>query len=154
MDKLPWIQANSTYTPHLEMSCNLGVPGSNPGGGFRINLEDFMLKKIAVMFCVLFVGSTAVLFSSGKKEENLLDNQRSVSVVIRHCTSWAYKTTAARLAEEIKKELDLHVDMKPGEFHSFDVLVDDKLIFSKFEEGRFPEPEEIIETIRSYLENQ
>ena len=68
-------------------TCNLGIRGSNPRGGFAIILEDFMLKKIAVMFCVLVVGSTAVLFSSGEKEENLLDDQRSVSVVIRHCTS-------------------------------------------------------------------
>jgi len=46
-----------------------------------------MLKKIAVMFCVLFVGSNAVLFSSGENEEKVSDSPRSVSVVIQHCTS-------------------------------------------------------------------
>jgi len=49
--------------------------------------EVVMLKKIAVMFCVLFVGSTAVLFSSGVNEEKVSDSPRSVSVVIQHCTS-------------------------------------------------------------------
>ena len=58
------------------------------------------------------------------------------------------------MAAEIEKELNIDVELKPGELHSFDVLVDDKMIFSKFEEGRFPEPEEIIEVIRSYLENR
>ena len=58
---------------------------------------------------------------------------------------------AARLAEEIKKELDIDVELKPGELHSFDVFVNDKLIFSKFEADRFPEPEEIIAIIRTYL---
>jgi selT/selW/selH-like putative selenoprotein len=56
------------------------------------------------------------------------------------------------LAEEIRKELDVKVELKPGEFHSFDVFVDGNLIFSKFKEDRFPEPEEVIELIRPYLE--
>jgi selT/selW/selH-like putative selenoprotein len=55
------------------------------------------------------------------------------------------------LAEEIKKEFDVEVELKPGEFHSFDVFVDGSLIFSKSKEGRFPEPEEIIKLIRTYL---
>jgi selT/selW/selH-like putative selenoprotein len=58
------------------------------------------------------------------------------------------------LAEEIKKELNIDVELKNGELHSFDVLVDGKLVFSKFEEDRFPEPEEIVDSIRAYLENQ
>jgi selT/selW/selH-like putative selenoprotein len=55
------------------------------------------------------------------------------------------------LAEAIEKELHIAVELKPGELHSFDVLVDGKMIFSKFEEDRFPEPEEIIAGIRAYL---
>jgi len=110
-----------------------------------------MQKKIALLFVLLSLGSVAVLFPSGKNEEKVLENPRSVSVVIQHCTSWAYKSTAARLAEEIKKELNIDVELKPGELHSFDVYVDDKMIFSKFEEDRFPEPEEIIASIRTYL---
>jgi selT/selW/selH-like putative selenoprotein len=58
------------------------------------------------------------------------------------------------LAAEIKTELSIDVDLKPGELHSFDVLVEDKMIFSKFEENRFPEPEEIIEIIRTYLDQE
>jgi selT/selW/selH-like putative selenoprotein len=56
------------------------------------------------------------------------------------------------LAEEIEKALDLEVELEPGELHSFDVLVDGKVIFSKSREGRFPEPEEIIQTIRNCLD--
>jgi selT/selW/selH-like putative selenoprotein len=55
------------------------------------------------------------------------------------------------LAEEIKKELNIDVELKNGKLHSFDVLVDGNLVFSKFEEDRFPEPEEIIASIRTYL---
>jgi selT/selW/selH-like putative selenoprotein len=58
------------------------------------------------------------------------------------------------LADEIEKELAVKVELEPGDFHSFDVLVDDNLIFSKFAEDRFPEPEEIIALIRVYLEQE
>jgi len=46
-----------------------------------------MQKKIALLFCLLSLGSVAVLFPSGEDEEKLLENPRSVSVVIQHCTS-------------------------------------------------------------------
>lgn len=110
-----------------------------------------MQKKIALLFCLLSLGSAAVLFPSGENEEKALEKPGRVSVVIQHCTSWAYKSTAARLAEEIKKELDIDVELKSGKLHSFDVIVDGNLVFSKFEEDRFPEPEEIIASIRTYL---
>jgi selT/selW/selH-like putative selenoprotein len=58
------------------------------------------------------------------------------------------------LAEEIEKEFATEVELEPGEFHSFDVLVDGNLIFSKSEAGRFPEPEEIFELIRAYLDRK
>jgi len=80
-------QAKSTYMPHLDMSCYIGVRGSKPRGGFAVILEVFMLKRIALLFCLLSLGSTAVLFPSGESEEKVLDKPRSVSVVIQHCTS-------------------------------------------------------------------
>jgi selT/selW/selH-like putative selenoprotein len=58
------------------------------------------------------------------------------------------------LAVEIEKVFAADVELEPGEFHSFDVLVDGNLIFSKFEEDRFPEPEEIVELIRAYLDQK
>jgi selT/selW/selH-like putative selenoprotein len=58
------------------------------------------------------------------------------------------------LAEAIENELDVEVELKSGEHHSFDVLIDDVVIFSKFEEERFPEAEEIIRLIREYQEDE
>jgi hypothetical protein len=56
------------------------------------------------------------------------------------------------LAEEIEKAFTAEVELAPGEFHSFDVLVDDTVIFSKFEEQRLPETAEVIERIQAYLD--
>ena len=58
------------------------------------------------------------------------------------------------MADEIEDALDVEVEFEKGEPHSFDVLVDGELIFSKAEEGRFPEAEEIIELIRAYLDQE
>ena len=68
-----------------------------------------------------------------------------------------YNTEAASLAEEIAAEfaeiedLELIIERRDGELHSFDVFVEDKLIFSKFEEGRFPNTKEIVDYIIEYL---
>ena len=56
------------------------------------------------------------------------------------------------MADEIENALGVEVELENGEPHSFDVLVDGELIFSKSEEGRFPEGKEIIELIRPYLD--
>ena len=61
---------------------------------------------------------------------------------------------AVRLAAEIEKELDAEVSLVPGELHSFDVLVNDEMIFSKFEENRFPESGEVIELIQAFLDQE
>ena len=71
-----------------------------------------------------------------------------------------YNTDAARLAEEVTaslaeiEDLELIIERQDGELHSFDVLLDDKLIFSKFEEGRFPNTEEIVDYIIEYLNKE
>jgi selT/selW/selH-like putative selenoprotein len=46
------------------------------------------------------------------------------------------------VADELKKQ-GVEVELIEGSNGIFDVKVDSKLIFSKFETGRFPEPGEI-----------
>ena len=38
--------------------------------------------------------------------------------------------------------------MEPGDHGIFDVMVDDKLVFSKETEGRFPEGAEIVDRLK------
>lgn len=58
------------------------------------------------------------------------------------------------MAEEIEKELALEVELRPGDYHSFDVLVEEEVIFSKFEEDRFPKAGEIIQLIQAFLDRE
>jgi len=52
------------------------------------------------------------------------------------------------LAAEIKKEFAIDSQLVRGSGGIFDVSVDNKRIFSKKEEGRFPSEKEIIDKLR------
>jgi selT/selW/selH-like putative selenoprotein len=51
------------------------------------------------------------------------------------------------LAAKIKKATGLDASLQRGQSGQFDVLVDDKLIYSRFETGRFPEEEDILKIL-------
>ena len=67
-----------------------------------------------------------------------------MKVSIEYCNMWNYYPTAARLAADIKKELDVDVDFISSGGGVFEVRKDDTLIFSKKALGRFPTTEEIL----------
>jgi len=52
------------------------------------------------------------------------------------------------LAAEIKKELGVEPKLIRGGGGIFDVMVENKKIFSKHDEGRFPEEKEILAQLR------
>ena len=56
---------------------------------------------------------------------------------------------ASGLAAEIKQALDVDTELVVGSRGAFDVVANGELIFSKQQEHRFPEPEEIIGALRS-----
>ena len=71
-------------------------------------------------------------------------------VVIEYCVQWNYEPRALSLREELGKAFpDIISGHIPGARGSFEVIVDDVLVFSKLELDRFPEEGEIINLIRS-----
>ena len=52
------------------------------------------------------------------------------------------------MAAEIKKELGIDSQVVRGSGGIFEVTVDNKRIFSKHEEGRFPTEKEILDKLR------
>jgi selT/selW/selH-like putative selenoprotein len=52
------------------------------------------------------------------------------------------------LAAEIKKAKGLDVEIVKGSNGVFDVFEDGQLLFSKYEEHRFPEPKEILDALK------
>jgi selenoprotein W-related protein len=52
------------------------------------------------------------------------------------------------LADELRQAFSVESELIPGKGGIFDVTVDDKLVFSKFQTGRFPKAGEISEKIK------
>ena len=77
-----------------------------------------------------------------------------MKVAIFYCTAWGYAPKAFRVKDEIEKaykQAEVFLIPKRGGF--FDIIVDDKPIFSKTEKvgtkaERFPEPGEIISLMK------
>ena len=72
-----------------------------------------------------------------------------MDIKIKYCSVWNYKPRAAGLAETLKKELGASAQLIPGSNGVYDVIIDDKTIFSKHQSNRFPENDEIISLLRS-----
>ena len=55
---------------------------------------------------------------------------------------------ASSLGDELKKNLGAEIDLVAGSNGVFDVSLDSNLIYSKFEQGHFPQADEIIQLIK------
>ena len=69
-------------------------------------------------------------------------------VSIEYCVEWNYYPAAAGLAETLKKKLNIDAKLIKSGGGVFEVVANGKLIFSKKKEYRFPEHEEIIESLK------
>ena len=70
-----------------------------------------------------------------------------MNIVIKYCVRWNYFPQASSLAATIQKKLQIEPNLIQGERGIFDVSVDGKLIFSKHQENRFPEHQEILKSL-------
>ena len=52
------------------------------------------------------------------------------------------------MAEELNGAFGVEANLVPGSKGIFDVIVDGKLVFSKYETGRFPEKDEVAGRIK------
>ncbi len=71
-----------------------------------------------------------------------------MKVEIHYCTEWHYEPGAASLAEELRSAFSADAKLVPGHNGIFDVIVDDELVFSKSETGRFPETGEVVTKLK------
>ncbi len=52
------------------------------------------------------------------------------------------------MGDELKKNLGADIELVAGGNGVFDISLDGKMIYSKFEQGRFPQPDDIIKLIK------
>jgi selenoprotein W-related protein len=79
------------------------------------------------------------------------------TVEITYCQPCGYQPKAVELASRIlstfgtSQNKRLAVALKPSDNGVFDIYFNDKLIFSRHQQRRFPEPKEILDTIETIL---
>ncbi len=76
-------------------------------------------------------------------------------IEITYCTQCRWLLRAAWLAQELLTtfEQDLYsVALKPGSGGVFDITLNQQLIFSRKEAGRFPEAKEVKQLVRDYID--
>ena len=59
-----------------------------------------------------------------------------------------YAKRAASLADRLRIELGADVTLEEGNKGAFEILSDDRLIYSKLETRRIPTPEQILDLLR------
>ena len=72
-----------------------------------------------------------------------------MKISIKYWAQWNYLPRASSLGDEIKKEVDAEIELVAGSGGVFDISMDGRMIFSKSEQGRYPQPDEIIKLIKS-----
>lgn len=59
-----------------------------------------------------------------------------------------YAKRAASLADRLRIEIGANVTLEEGDKGAFDILSGDRLIYSKLQTGRIPNPEQILDVLR------
>ena len=66
-----------------------------------------------------------------------------MKISIEYCAQWNYKPRALRVKDRLVELYNAEVDLVAGGGGVFEITQDDRLLFSKKAEGRFPTDEEL-----------
>lgn len=67
-----------------------------------------------------------------------------MEIVIEYCEACGYRRAAERAADRLRVALAVPVRLKPGAAGVFEVTASGRVVFSRHEEGRFPEERELL----------
>ena len=73
-----------------------------------------------------------------------------MKVSIEYCTSWGYLNQALSLRESIQSKFGVNAELIKGTGGVFEVTLNNSLIFSKKELGRFPNEKEVENILDDY----
>lgn len=70
-------------------------------------------------------------------------------VSIEYCEMWNYEPRAVSLADQLKEIFEVEAKLVASSGGCFEIVVDGELIFSKLNEGRFPEKDEVVAVMKN-----
>lgn len=83
-----------------------------------------------------------------------MNTESKAGIIIEYCSQCRFVLRAAWMAQELlmtfAEEVG-EVTLRPGTGGVFDIYVDDRIIFSKLEQGRFPEAKELKQLVRDVI---
>ena len=71
-----------------------------------------------------------------------------MSIKIEYCGMWNYLPKASSLAAELKDKMEMQSELVEKSGGIFEVYLNDELVFSKVELGRFPNEGEVLELLQ------
>ena len=74
-----------------------------------------------------------------------------MEITIEYCTMWGYLDKALSLRESIERKFGVKGKLIKGQGGVFEVTLNNSLIFSKKELGRFPNDKEVIDLIEEVI---
>jgi len=80
-----------------------------------------------------------------------------MKVHVEYCGGWGYESRYSKLRQNILAALpdaDIDITGDSGRSTSFEITVDDKLIFSKLSLGGFPDSDHVVAEIQKALKNE
>ena len=110
-----------------------------------------MLLKVTIALSVLMILFTGVFAEQLEEDDSQLKKEELV-IEIHHCSTCGFRSKAERIASEIQEAYGVESALIVGETGSFNIFMNDELIFSKTEQGRFPDSGEIVQIIERYFE--
>jgi len=75
---------------------------------------------------------------------------KTMDIKITYCSIWNYQPRAAGLADKIKQEFGVISELIPGSKGVYDIVVDNKTIYSKDQTKRFPNNDDIIKLLKNF----
>ncbi len=110
-----------------------------------------ILFKIAITVSVCMIIFTGI-FAEQTAEDDPQLKKEDLVIEIHHCSTCGFRSRAEKLALELQEAYGVESTLVVGETGSYNVFMNDELIFSKAETGRFPDPGEIVQIIDKYFE--
>jgi len=94
------------------------------------------------------VGRAVMVRRDDDTLERIESGGRDMKMVIEYCARWNYKPRAAGLAEQLQGNFGAEVELQAGSGGVFEVYADGRCVFSKKEQGRFPNEGEIVSLLK------
>ena len=73
---------------------------------------------------------------------------KTMKLEIHFCAQWNYEPEAVSLAAELKEKFNVDAELFAEGKGIFDVVIDNDIVYSKYDTGRFPELGEVTKLIR------